>query len=190
MVDIGFIHDIEFLVSCMPSQRHSLFFSATVDGKVEQILKRFVSDPITVSVKTQATAETIEQDVIHVQDKGKKVDLLHDLLIQDGFDKVMVFGRTKWGIEKLTKSLVLRGFRADSIHGNKSQGRRQRALKAFKDNQIQVLLATDVASRGIDIPEVTHVINYDAPESYEDYIHRIGRTGRANRKGMAITFVE
>lgn len=190
MVDIGFIHDIEFLISFMPKERHSLFFSATVDGKVSQILKRFVSDPITVSVKTQDTAQTVEQDVVHVQDKNKKIDVLHDLLIQDGFDKVMVFGRTKWGVEKLSKALIARGFKAEAIHGNKSQGRRQRALNAFKNNEIQVLLATDVASRGIDVPDVTHVINYDAPESYDDYVHRIGRTGRANQRGKAITFVE
>lgn len=190
MVDIGFIRDIQYLISLMPKVRHSLFFSATVDRKVEEILKEFVKNPVTISVKTQNTAETIEQDIIKIQNKEKKVDILHDLLIQEGFSKVMVFGRTKWGVEKLTNALIDRGFKAAAIHGNKTQGKRQRALQAFKNNEIQVLLATDVASRGIDVDDITHVINYDAPESYDDYVHRIGRTGRANKKGAAITFVE
>jgi superfamily II DNA/RNA helicase len=190
MVDIGFIRDIQLLISLMPKVRHSLFFSATVTDKVDDILKQFVSNPVTVSVKTANTAETIEQDIVKVSYDSNKVDTLHDLLIQEEFEKVMVFGRTKWGIEKLTKELVARGFKAASIHGNKTQGQRQRALSAFKTNQISILLATDVASRGIDVDNVTHVINYDAPETYDDYVHRIGRTGRANKKGKALTFVE
>jgi superfamily II DNA/RNA helicase len=190
MVDIGFIRDIQFLVSLMPKVRHSLFFSATVTGKVDEILKQFVTNPITVSVKTANTAETIEQDIIRITHGNSKLEALHDLLIKEEFEKVMVFGRTKWGIEKLTRELVDRGFKAASIHGNKTQGQRQRALTAFKTNQIAILLATDVASRGIDVEDVTHVINYDAPETYDDYVHRIGRTGRANKKGKALTFVE
>lgn len=190
MVDIGFIKDIEFLISLLPQNRQSLFFSATVAGKVEGILKTFVKNPVTISVKTHDTAQGIEQDIVRVRDKNKKVDILHDLLIQDGFDKVIVFGRTKWGIEKLSTALTTRGFKTAAIHGNKTQGQRQRALSEFKNNQVQVLLATDVASRGIDVEDVTHVINFDAPESYDDYVHRIGRTGRANKKGKALTFVE
>ena len=118
-----------------------------------------------------------------------KLDVLHDLLIQPGFTKVLVFGRTKWGMEKLLKALNDRGVRAATIHGNKSQGQRQRALNEFKRGQVKVLLATDVASRGLDIEEVTHVINFDLPQTQEDYIHRIGRTGRADKKGIAITLV-
>jgi superfamily II DNA/RNA helicase len=190
MVDIGFIKDIQYLISLMPRERHSLFFSATITDKVDEILKQFVSNPVTVSVKTTQTAETIDQDIVKVPNGSNKVDVLHDLLIQDDFDKVMVFGRTKWGIEKLTRQLVERGFKAMAIHGNKSQGQRQRALASFKRNEVNILLATDVASRGIDVEDVTHVINYDAPESYDDYVHRIGRTGRANKKGKALTFVE
>lgn len=190
MVDIGFIKDVQYLISLMPEKRHSLFFSATITDKVDAILNQFVKNPVTVSVKTHETAETIEQDVVHISNKDDKVEILHELLIKDGFDKVLVFGRTKWGIEKLTKALDSRGFKVAAIHGNKTQGNRQRALTAFKQNKIQVLLATDVASRGIDVSDVTHVINYDAPESYDDYVHRIGRTGRANKRGMAITFVE
>ncbi len=189
MVDIGFIKDIEFLVSLLPKERQSLFFSATVDQKTRSILSAFVKDPITVSVKTTETSENINQDIIKVI-QGQKVDQLHDLLAQDGYDRVMIFGRTKHGIEKLTKMLILRGFKAASIHGNKSQGQRQRALSDFKTGYVKLLLATDVASRGIDIDDVSHVINYDVPSTYDDYVHRIGRTGRANKKGSAITFVD
>ena len=190
MVDIGFIHDIKYFISLLPRNRQSLFFSATIPIPVKEILKTFVKDPISVSVKTQDTPENIKQDIIRVKDKGRKIEQLQELLRQKGFDKVIVFGRTKWGIQKLTTRLISRGFRAAAIHGNKSQSQRQRALDEFKKNNIQVLLATDVASRGLDIQDVTHVINYDQPASYDDYIHRIGRTGRVDKKGTALTFVE
>jgi len=189
MVDIGFINDIKYFISLLPTNRQSLFFSATISGKVNEILKAFVHNPITVSVKTQDTAENIEQDVIKIN-KHEKIDKLHDLLAQKEFEKVLVFGRTKWGVQKLTDELVRRGLRAAAIHGNKSQGQRQRVLDQFKRNEISILLATDVASRGLDIPDVSHVINYDMPASYDDYVHRIGRTGRANKKGIALTFIE
>lgn len=189
MVDIGFINDIKYFISLLPTNRQSLFFSATISGKVNEILKAFVHNPVTVSVKTQDTAENIDQDVVKVN-RHEKIDKLHDLLTQDGFEKVLVFGRTKWGVQKLTDELVRRGLRAAAIHGNKSQGQRQRVLDQFKRNEISILLATDVASRGLDIPDVSHVINYDMPASYEDYVHRIGRTGRANKKGVALTFIE
>ncbi|MCL5114065.1 MAG: DEAD/DEAH box helicase [Patescibacteria group bacterium] len=189
MVDIGFISDIKYFISLLPQDRQSLFFSATISGKVKEILQAFVHDPVTVSVKTQDTAENIEQDVIKVS-KHEKVDKLHDLLAKDEFEKVLVFGRTKWGMQKLTDELVRRGIRAAVIHGNKSQGQRQKALEQFKSNQISVLIATDVASRGLDIPDVSHVINFDMPATYDDYVHRIGRTGRADKKGIALTFIE
>lgn len=190
MVDIGFIRDIKFLISLLPEKRHSLFFSATISEEVRSILHSFVKNPVTVSVKKQETSKNVNQDIIRVTDPTLKVDVLHDLLIKDGFDKVLIFGKTKWGVEKLTKMLIERGFKAASIHGNKSQGQRARALDQFKKNHINILLATDVASRGLDIENVTHVINYDAPASYEDYVHRIGRTGRANKTGNALTFVD
>jgi len=189
MVDIGFIEDIKYFISLLPVNRQSLFFSATISGKVKEILNAFVKNPVTVSVEKQATAENIEQRVLNVE-KHLKIDTLHDLLAQKEYDKVLVFGRTKWGVQKLTNELIRRGIRAAVIHGNKSQGQRQRALEQFKNNQISVLLATDVASRGLDIPDVSHVINFDMPATYEDYIHRIGRTGRANKKGVALTFME
>ncbi len=190
MVDIGFINDIKYFISLLSNNRQSLFFSATISGKVREILAQFVRNPITVSIKQQETAENIHQDVIRLEPGYKKIDKLHDLLTEEGFDKVLIFGRTKWGVQKLALELTKRGFRVAAIHGNKNQNQRQRALQQFKNNEIQVLIATDVASRGLDIDDVTHVINYDMHASMDDYVHRIGRTGRANKKGVALTFVE
>ncbi|MEK7061298.1 MAG: DEAD/DEAH box helicase [Patescibacteria group bacterium] len=189
MVDIGFMADIKYIISLLPKTRQSLFFSATIDGKVREILNSFVQNPIIVSVKTGDTAENIQQEVVRVIDREKKIEQLHGLLIQKEFEKVLLFGRTKHGVQKLSDELVRRGFRADAIHGNKKQNQRIRTLDRFKRSEIQILLATDVASRGLDIPNVSHVINYDLPESYDAYIHRIGRTGRADKKGIALTFI-
>lgn len=189
MVDIGFINDIRYIVSLLPAERQSLFFSATIDDRTRTILSAFVKNPVTISVKTAKTSENINQDIVKVK-PGQKVDQLHDLLTQDGYDKVMIFGRTKWGIEKLTKILLERGFKATAIHGNKSQGQRQAAITQFKSGIVNILLATDVASRGLDIDNVSHVINYDVPATHDDYVHRIGRTGRAGKVGSAVTFIE
>ncbi|MDP3955365.1 MAG: DEAD/DEAH box helicase [bacterium] len=189
MVDIGFLQDVKYFISLLPQNRQSLFFSATIGPKVHEVLQSFVRNPITVSVKVQDTAENIDQDVIRIVNQEKKVEQLHDLLIKESFEKVLVFGRTKHGIEKLNKQLTLRGFKVGAIHGNKTQGHRQRTLDSFKRSEIRILLATDVAARGLDIPNVSHVINYDLPETYDDYVHRIGRTGRINKKGTALTFV-
>ena len=155
------------------------------------MLARFVRDPVTVSVGKQDAAKGIAQRIVHVNNGKKKIEYLHELLIQEGFDKVLIFGRTKWGVEKLAVELVTRGFKAAAIHGNKRQSQRQRTLLQFKQNEsrIQVLVATDVAARGLDIDNISHVINYDVPATYDDYIHRIGRTGRANKTGCALTFV-
>lgn len=188
MMDMGFIHDIRFLVSKLPAMRQSLFFSATIPAQVFPLLQEFLHNPVTVSLKTTDIA-AIEQDVVKLGGRNK-VDVLHNLLSKDSFKKVIVFGRTKWGMEKLSRVLVQRGLAVTAIHGNKSQGQRQRALERFKAGEVSVLLATDIASRGLDIDDVTHVINYDQPASQEDYIHRIGRTGRANKFGVALTFVE
>lgn len=190
MVDIGFVSDIQYFISLLPHQRQSLFFSATISGTVSEILAQFVRDPVTVSVKKRDTVDSVTQRIIEVDNGKKKIDYLHDLLIQKGFDKVLIFGRTKWGVERLAGDLVSRGFRAGAIHGNKRQSQRARMLMQFKNSEIQILLATDVASRGLDIDGVSHVINYDIPQSYDDYVHRIGRTARANKTGTAITFVE
>ncbi len=190
MVDIGFIHDIRYIISLLPKVRQSLFFSATIDGKVKEVLGSFVQNPVTVSVKTGDTAQNIEQHTIKVPDRDKKIEQLHSLLIQKEFEKVLVFGRTKHGVQRLSNDLIKRGFKADAIHGNKNQNQRNRTLEKFKRSEIKILIATDVASRGLDIPNVSHVINYDLPESYEAYIHRIGRTGRVDKKGIALTFVD
>ncbi len=190
MVDIGFISDIKYFISLLPKERQSLFFSATVSGRVSEILTQFVRSPVTVSVKKQDTVVGVTQRIIEVTNGKKKIEYLHDLLIQKGFDKVLIFGRTKWGVERLASELVSRGFKAAAIHGNKRQSQRERTLTQFKSNEIQILLATDVASRGLDIDNVSHVINYDMPQSYDDYVHRIGRTARANKTGTALTFVD
>ena len=189
MVDIGFINNIKYFINLLPTSRQSLFFSATIPPKVQDILKSFVKNPITISVKTQDTVENISQEIITINGKHTKFELLINLLDKKEFNKVMVFGRTKWGVQKLSNELTRIGFSAAAIHGNKNQGQRQRVLDDFKNNKIAILLATDIASRGIDIPNVSHVINYDVPQTYDDYIHRIGRTGRADKKGTAITFV-
>lgn len=189
MLDMGFINDIRHLINMLPQERQSLFFSATTSDKVDQVMRVFLQDPVKVSVKTRESAANVEQDIVKIAGRSK-VEVLHDLLIQQELEKVLVFGRTKFGIEKLAKQLFDRGFNVGTIHGNKNQSQRQRALLRFRRDQIQVLVATDVASRGLDIKGVTHVINFDLPESYEDHIHRIGRTGRADRKGVALTFVD
>jgi superfamily II DNA/RNA helicase len=142
-----------------------------------------------ISVASKPTAENVDQTVVKIAGRSK-VEVLYELLIQAEYEKVLVFGRTKFGMNRLASDLEHRGFKVAAIHGNKSQGQRQRALQLFKDNHVQVLLATDVASRGLDIDNVTHVINYDMPQSREEYIHRIGRTGRADKTGKALTFVD
>ncbi len=190
MVDIGFINDIKYFISLLPEKRQSLFFSATVSRKIQEILESFVKDPVTISVKHQETAENVEQKIIKVPRGHKKIEVLSKMLMDKEFSKVLIFGRTKWSVQKLSDALALRGHKTGAIHGDKGQTLRQLVLKQFKASEINVLLATDVASRGLDIKDVSHVINFDLPDSYDDYIHRIGRTGRADKKGTALTFVE
>ncbi|MFA6340781.1 MAG: DEAD/DEAH box helicase [Candidatus Paceibacterota bacterium] len=188
MLDMGFIADMRLVMSQMSAKRHTLFFSATVSHEVEKLIKEFLREPVTISVKTGDTCKSVEQDVVRLCGK-EKIDVLHELLKNPELSKVLIFGRTKHGVERLSRTLAERGFKADSIHGDKNQGARQRALGKFKDDHIKILVATDVAARGLDIPDVTHVINYDVPATYDDYVHRIGRTGRANKKGKALTFI-
>ncbi len=190
MVDIGFIEDIKYFIELLPQNRQSLFFSATVSPKIKEIISAFVKNPVTISVKKEEIQHNIAQELIQVERGRNKIDILHDLLIKDDFKKVLIFGRTKARVEKLSQELIDRGFKAGSIHGNKRQTQRERVLRQFKTQQINILLATDVASRGLDIKEISHVINYDMPETYDDYIHRIGRTGRADKSGVALTFSE
>ena len=188
MLNMGFIDDMKYVIAKLPRDRHSLFFSATLPSKLDSIVQSFLTNPIKVQVETQKPAVNVIQDIVKINGQSK-VELLNNLLNQKGFDKVLVFGRTKHGLDKLNKILFGKGFKVTTIHGNKSQSQRQRALRQFKNNAVQILLATDVASRGLDIDNVTHVINYDLPQSYEAYIHRIGRTGRADKTGVALSFV-
>lgn len=188
MLDMGFITDVTYIVSRLSPLRHSLFFSATLPEKVKKIMKEFAQNPVVISVKSQPTPANVNQDIVKLNGR-EKIDVLGELLNNKGFEKVLVFGRTKRGIDKVANALSRRRITVATIHGNKSQWQRQRALELFKNNKVQVLLATDIASRGLDIKDITHVINYDLPETYEGYIHRIGRTGRINKKGSALTFV-
>lgn len=189
MLDMGFIKDIKYIISKLPTKRHSLFFSATIDNSLKEVMNNFLRKPISISVKTRQTAENVNQEIIKIGDKNK-VEVLHDLLIKPNFKKVIIFSRTKRATDRLSKVLKERGFEVASIHGDKTQAQRKKALALFKDDKIKILLATDVVARGIDIDDVSHVINFDLPATHEDYIHRIGRTGRANKIGQAITFID
>lgn len=189
MLDMGFIHDVKFMLSRMATDRHTLFFSATMSREIEALIRNFLKEPVSISVKTGDTAKNVEQDIVKTNGRHK-LDVLHNLLTGSEFKKVLVFGRTKHGVEKLSRLLAERGIKAESIHGNKNLSRRRRALDLFKQNHAQVLVATDVAARGLDIDDISHVINFDLPASYDDYVHRIGRTGRGEKKGKALTFVE
>ncbi len=189
MLDMGFINDVKFIISHLSSNRQSLFFSATLSKEIQGITHSFLKNPITISVKSREVPLNVNQDIIKTNGR-QKFDILNELLRKEGFQKVLIFGRTKWGIEKLAKQLAAAGFKVAALHGNKNQNQRQRALDEFKMDKITILLATDIASRGLDIENVTHVINYDLPQNYEDYVHRIGRTGRADKKGIALSFVD
>ncbi len=190
MLDMGFVNDMRTIMKGMPKERQTLLFSATIASDVDTLIKEFLTNPIRISVKTQDVSKNIEQDVIRVERGTNKIDLLHDLLNNKELTKVLIFGRTKHGVEKLSNELMKRGFKAESIHGDKNHSRRQQALRMFKDNHSRILVATDVAARGLDIADISHVINYDIPATNDDYVHRIGRTGRGDKKGKAITFVE
>ncbi len=189
MLDMGFLPDIRRIVSEMPRERQTLFFSATMTPEIESLTSQFLDKPVTVSVRTSETSEHVEQDVVEYDDKEHKYYLLEEMLLKDHYDKVLVFGETKFGVQRLADRLNKTSIKASAIHGNKSQSQRQRALDAFKEGKVNVLVATDVAARGLDIPNVSHVINFDTPQAYDDYIHRIGRTGRGGARGHAHTFV-
>ncbi len=190
MLDMGFVHDIRYIVDQLPNNRQTLCFSATMNAAVESITRDFMESPITVSVKVTETNDHIYQDVITYQDDEHKKEQLIYMLKQSEFEKVIVFGETKHGVQRLSDKLLKEGITSNAIHGNKNQGQRNRALTSFKSDESNVLVATDVAARGLDIPNVTHVINFDQPSSYDDYIHRIGRTGRGGKTGVALTFVK
>lgn len=189
MLDMGFLPDIKRIVSMTPRDRQTLFFSATITPTIQKITEEFLNDPEIISVRTSETSDHVEQDIVEAGSKEEKLEVLIELLQREHFNKVLIFGETKYGVQRLADTLTKEGLPAEAIHGNKSQPQRQRALKAFKDERVRVLVATDVAARGLDIPNVSHVINYDQPATYEDYVHRIGRTGRGGERGTALTFV-
>lgn len=189
MCDMGFVNDIRRIASELPAERQTFCYSATITNDVKTIIEQFMRSPVTISVVKNQTNDHIDQDVIHAHDKTHKVELLTELLKQPEFEKVIVFGETKYGVQRLSEKLTKSGIPAAAIHGNKSQSQRERALAGFKKNEVGVLVATDVAARGIDVEGVSHVINFDPPKVYADYVHRIGRTGRAGKTGKALTFI-
>lgn len=190
MLDMGFIDDISYILGLTAATKQSFYFSATLDNRVKSIIQGFSKDPIHVSINSGETSDNVEQDIISFKSANDKIDKLNSLLNQAEVSKTLIFNDTHHNVEKLTKELHLRGFSTDSIHGGKSQAQRQRVLNKFKNNEIKILVATDVAARGLDVSNISHVINYASPNTYEDYIHRIGRTGRAGQVGYALTFVD
>ena len=190
MLDMGFIDDIRFLINEIPEERQTLCFSATMTEPIKRLLGTVMNDPETVSVKTGDTSANVQQDVAYARNTKEKWDKLLEILDEAEVEKVLIFCETKSFVQQICDRLNDEGIGAESIHGDKSQPHRQRALKKFKDDVVQVLVATDVAARGIDIPNVSHVINYDTPRIYQDYCHRIGRTGRAGKLGRSITFLK
>lgn len=189
MLDMGFIDDIRNILNQIPAKRQSLFFSATMPARIRELVNQFVKDPFTAEIKSGKTSDNVEQDVIRVKDRSMKFNELKNLLGRPELAKVLIFSETKRDVEQLANDLIDNGFKAESIHGDKRQRERQRALTQFRTNIVTILVATDVAARGLDIKDITHVINYTVPQTYDDYIHRIGRTGRGNSKGTALTFV-
>jgi ATP-dependent RNA helicase RhlE len=193
MMDLGFIHALKQIVRMLPVKRQTLFFSATMPKTIQQLASQFIKDPVQVSVAPQATtAERVDQYVTFVQQAEKQA--LLTMMLRWGFsekgnmDRVLIFTRTKHGADRVVKLLAGNGVAANAIHGNKSQPQRERALAAFKDGQVKILIATDIAARGIDVSGVSHVINFELPNVAEQYVHRIGRTARAGAAGVAIAF--
>jgi ATP-dependent RNA helicase RhlE len=190
MLDMGFIHDVKKVIAKLPVRRQTLFFSATMPKEIAALANSILTQPIKVEVTpVSSTAQTIAQSLYYVE-KGNKKHLLVHLLQDSAIERVLVFARTKHGSDKIVKDLVRAGITAEAIHGNKSQNARQRALGNFKSGSTRVLVATDIAARGIDIDDLTHVINYELPNVPETYVHRIGRTGRAGASGIALSFCD
>ena len=188
MLDLGFIHSLKTIAKLLGTPRQTLLFSATMPKSVESLSRAYLKDPVRIQTAPSGRAADKVSQSVHFKSQKDKTDLLRDLLSQRQNDLSLVFCRTKHGAEKLMKTLAGWGLKTDSIHGNKSQGQRDRAIKAFRSGNIRVLVATDVAARGIDIPGVSHVYNFDLPEVAENYVHRIGRTARAGAEGEAVAF--
>ncbi|QJD94950.1 DEAD/DEAH box helicase [Mucilaginibacter robiniae] len=190
MLDMGFVNDVKKIIARVPAKRQTLFFSATMPNEIQQLADTILNNPEKVEVTpVSSTADTIQQEVYFV-DKGDKKALLNHILKDKSIETVLVFTRTKHGADKVVKDLSRAGITAEAIHGNKSQNARQRALTNFKNRTTRVLVATDIAARGIDVDDLTHVINFELPNVPETYVHRIGRTGRAGASGIALSFCD
>jgi len=191
MLDMGFVHDVKKIISYMPRREQTMLFSATLDRTQESLIKTILTNPVSVKVSQgNTTGENIDQDIIRIKNGDDKFKILLDMVSEEDYEKVLLFEETKHKASRLCKKLNSAGISSDQIHGNKSQNARQNALKSFKEGRIKVLVATDVAARGIDVSDVTHVINYQVPMTFDSYIHRIGRTARAGKTGKAFTFVD
>lgn len=189
MLDMGFRDDMVYIIGKTSKERQTLFFSATLSPDIRKLTEHYLKDPVFISVISGETAKNIDQDVVRFRTKEEKIEKLHEVLKKDGSDKVLIFREMKHTVDSLEKELRAFGFKVGGIHGDKRSRERIRILDSFKHDKINILIATDVAARGLDIPDVTHVINYDVPQTYDTYVHRIGRTGRAGKKGTALTFV-
>ena len=190
MLDMGFVNDVKKILTKVPAKRQTLFFSATMPQEIRKFAQSILNNPKEINVTpVSSTAETVKQSVYYVE-KAEKLDLLIHILEDQTIHRSLVFARTKHGADKLAKKLIKSGIHAAAIHGNKSQNARQKALEDFKNSKIRVLIATDIAARGIDIDELPHVVNYELPNVPETYVHRIGRTGRAGYEGVAISFCD
>ena len=190
MLDMGFVNDVRLLLEQLNPVRQSFYFSATMDSRVNNLIRTFSPNAEMVTVKAGDTSENVHQDVIRYNGKTDKQEKLHDVLIRPDTEKAIIFEATQRSVERLENDLQVRGFHVASIHGGKSQAQRARALASFKKSEVKILVATDVAARGLDVADISHVINFTQPQTYDDYIHRVGRAGRAGRIGYALTFVE
>ncbi len=188
MLDMGFINDIRKICAMVPTQRQTLFFSATISHEIKKLAGNLLNNPVSVDIKPDISLDTVTREQVYFIDRVSKTDLLQHLVDQERIDRSLVFTRTKRGADKLVKALAQKGILAQAIHGNKSQSQRTKALDQFKSRKVHMLIATDVAARGIDVRDLSHVINYDLPEQSETYTHRIGRTGRAGQDGIAYSF--
>lgn len=188
MLDMGFINDIKKVIAKLPAKKQTLFFSATAAPDIMKLANTLLKDPVKVSVTPVSSTATLVTQSVYYVEKDKKRSLLKFVLSNGKIDHALVFTRTKRGADRVAKDLNSSGIKAEAIHGDKSQGARERALKGFKDRSIRILVATDIASRGIDVDKLSHVINYEIPEQAETYVHRIGRTGRAGSSGIALSF--
>ncbi len=191
MLDMGFVHDVKRIIAGMHQRNHTMLFSATIDKTQENLIASILNNPVTAKVSNgTTTGDHIDQDIVRIANGENKFDVLYNMIIDGNFQKVLLFEETKHKAKRLCEKLNKADIKSDQIHGNKSQNARQNALNSFKKGNIRVLVATDVAARGIDVTDISHVINYQVPLTFDTYIHRIGRTGRAGKSGKAYTFVD